>query len=515
MSAAHVAAAAFPASNNNKPAMASISESRPPSPSALPPIPSSPTYSYASTSRPIPSTFNLPPPPPPQSPHAVLTKNDLEASQTAYSEILSSAKAYRLALAVLSSSASTFGSALEACARLKEARSPSIQSSGSMSNSFTVHGNPGGSNCTADTLLAASGVHHLIANHQQILSETVYRNFEVPLLSELDQWRRRMEEEEERYQKEAKIMSRDIRKMEKEGLRLHGKRKRDVGAFREHLVKLTQKLDGLTSLHGGHARGLLREGQEMSLGILECSAGLVRAEVDIFEALARKGWTGGGLDELLERGRDLFANEVDGNEHANSQSKIFSILPNKSILPDPNQDSHTSRPHLRANDHARSDSLLVDGQGYQSLAGAVSANDRKDSDMRSIFSEGGTNWSRTDSTGILNRSRGVRPFSPPPRDREPVKDCENPLDLPKPLDLGLATPADMKDRIEEEDEHENVTSSGTLEAEAVKDEDGEIVNPEGSKGATARMSVSDDSAAVSSQDKWGSTNETGAGAASD
>ncbi|PVH88829.1 hypothetical protein DL98DRAFT_648163 [Cadophora sp. DSE1049] len=399
-------------------------DSRPPSPSALPPIPSSPTYSYASTANPIPSSFNLPLPPPPRSPHAVLTKADLEASQTAYSDLLSSAKAYRLALAALSVSASTFGSALEACARLKEARSDAMPSSaaGSMSNSFSAKGN-----CTADSLMAASGVHQLVANHQQILSETVYRSFEVPLLHELDQWRRRMEEEEVGYQREAKTMSKEIRKMEKEGLRLHKQRKRDVGKFREHLVQLTGKLDQLTGLSGGHSRGLLRDCQEMSKGIVECSAGLVRAEVDIFEALARKGWNGGGLDELLEKGRDLFANEEHGgaDAHPNHGAKIFSILPqNRSIL--------ATEDSLGAGvmQHARSDSLVVEGMPYQSLAGAVSG--VRDADVTSIFSE-----RDMPSSALLNRPRGVRPFSPTPgeRVRDPLEDFAKPaFEVPQKLD---------------------------------------------------------------------------------
>ncbi|KAF5876975.1 putative phospholipid-binding protein [Botrytis fragariae] len=100
--------------------------SRPRSPSQRP-LPGSPTYSYAST-LPLASTFSLalPPPPVPHPPHAVLTKADLELSQIAYSELISTAKSYRLALAELSSSASAFGSALEACARLKEARSEAL-----------------------------------------------------------------------------------------------------------------------------------------------------------------------------------------------------------------------------------------------------------------------------------------------------------------------------------------------------------------------------------------------------
>ncbi|KUJ23242.1 uncharacterized protein LY89DRAFT_703822 [Mollisia scopiformis] len=355
--------------------------SRPPSPSNLPPVPASPTYSYASTANPIPSSFNLPLPPPPRPPHAVLNKSDLEASQIAYADLLTTAKSYRLALAALSIAASTFGSALEACARLKEARSESMPPSGvdSMTNSFAAKGV-----CTADNLLAASGVHQLIANHQQILSETVYRSFEVPLLHELDQWQRRMEEEEDAYQREAKAMSKEIRKMEKEGLRLHKQRKRDVSKFREHLVQLTGKLDALTGLSGGHSLGLLRDCQEMSQGIVECSAGLVRAEVDIFEALARKGWNGGGLDELLEKGRDLFASDDLGaaDAHPNHGAKIFSILPqNRSILA--GDTGEGLQPKLTH--HSRSDSLLVDGMPYQSLAGAVSG--PRDTDVMSMFSE--------------------------------------------------------------------------------------------------------------------------------
>ncbi|PMD33189.1 hypothetical protein L207DRAFT_518016 [Hyaloscypha variabilis F] len=434
------------------------SEERPPSPtpSALPPVPSSPTYSYASTANPL-SQYNLPPPPPPRPPYSVLSKSDLEASQTAYSDLLSTAKSYRLALASLSTAASTFGSALEACARLKEARSESLEGDGGMSGSFMVGGGGKGS-CTADSLLAASGVHQLIANHQQILSETVYRNFEVPLLHELDEWRRRMEEEDLSYQKAARGLSKEIRRMEKEGLRLHKQRKRDVGKFREHLVGLTGKLDALTGLSGGHSRGLLREGQSMSKGIVECSAGLVRAEVDIFEALARKGWSGGGLDELLEKGRDLFANEDGGHDQPNHGAKIFSILPqNRSILAGPEAGEG---PGIK---HQRSDSLLVDGSNhYQSLAGAVS----RDTDVASLWSERGGHMN---TSGILNRPRGVRPFSPTPgeRVRDPLEDHS-----PSPERTGLEIPK-KEGRVDDGADGEGEESVRTVVPISIPDKGGE------------------------------------------
>ena len=189
-------------------------------------------------------------------------------------------------------------------------------------------------------------------------------------------------------------------------------RRRDVGTLREHLVELTAKLDGLTTLHADHARTMLRESQDTSVRVLEASCSLVRAEVDIFESLARKGWSGGGLDELLEKGRDLFASEDDalvgvagvaagaGNAAAEGNgAKLFSILPPRSILQhaESASDSGTS-PSKPKGGHGRSDSLLVDTERYQSLAGAV-GRDKDDAD--SIFSD-------------FNQSRGVRPFSPQP-----------------------------------------------------------------------------------------------------
>lgn len=389
------------------------SRSHSPDPAKLPPIPGSPTYSYASTSVPVPSAFNLPLPPPPPPAHAILTKSDLELSQSAYADLITSAKAYRVALAALSVSASNFGSSLEACARLKEARTDIVtpgNGMGNLSNSWNSKGS-----CTADSLLAASGLHQLIANHQQILSEVVYRSFEVPLLHELDSWKRKIEEEEVTYQSSVKAMSKAIRKMEKDGMKVYKSRKRDVKRFREHLVQLTAKLDGLTSLHSNHAKGLLRDSQETSGRIVECSAGLVRAEVDIFEALARKGWNGGGLDDLLEKGKDLFANDDVSASHA-ADTEIFSILPQKSILADAAsaQDAVAGA----STSHKRSDSLLGEGLHYQSLAGAVG----RDVDVSSVFSDRDVG----STTGILNRSRGARPFSPPPADRVPDK---GPLDL--------------------------------------------------------------------------------------
>jgi hypothetical protein len=365
---------------------------------------------------------------------------------------------------------------------LKEARSEGLEPpGGSLSNSFTAKGS-----CTADSLLAASGVHQLIANHQQILSEVVYRSFEVPLLHEVDTWRRKLEEEEASFQSESKALSKEIRRMEKDGMKVYKQRKRDVGRFREHLVQLTGKLDGLTTLQGSYKRGLLRDSQEMSKGIVEASAGLVRAEVDIFEALARKGWSGGGLDELLEKGRDLFSNEGSGD--SGNDGQIFSILPQKSILADSGHADGTATATGGVNSgrqgHGRSDSLMVDGERYQSLAGAVSG---RDVDVASIFSEGGTGMG---GSAVLNRPRGVRPFSPPPAER--VRD-PGPLAVPPDDQDRNSTHTTIKTKQENSSSGEQYeTAVSSLENSGGNEVDSHAISAGHERGRERRWSVNSD-----------------------
>jgi hypothetical protein len=148
--------------------------------------------------------------------------------------------------------------------------------------------------------------------------------------------------------------------------------------------------------------------------------------VDIFESLARKGWSGGGLDELLEKGQDLFAVEADiaahfgGNSSSADTAKLFSILPPKSILADSSSDVS------RKGGHTKSDSLLVDMERYQSLSAlAATAGEQRAlvADTDSVFS------------ADFNKPRNARPFSP-----QPIR--------PIPTDVTFDSLRDMAEDIE-------------------------------------------------------------------
>lgn len=90
-------------------------------------------------------------------------------------------------------------------------------------------------------------------------------------------------------------------------------------------MALTGRLDAFTELHGSHAQTVLGQSQEMSRKVVECSSSLVRAELEIFEGLARKGWAGGGLEELLDRGQDPFAGEDEGRGDAGTVNGLVPV----------------------------------------------------------------------------------------------------------------------------------------------------------------------------------------------
>lgn len=288
----------------------------------------------------------------------------------------------------------------------------------------------------------AGGLQYLIASNTHILSESLYRGFEVPLLHELDSYKEKTAENEERYKNEANEKSKELRRREADHLKLARQRKRsgysplfrqldyfsswtstaaadgheDLSAFRSALVDLTRQIDELDNLKYAHYRSALSLAQDTSTRILDSSALVVRAEIEIFEKIAQKGWdSSGGLDDLISRSADPFAPEA-GNG-SNGEGEIFSILPSHSILPSPQGPgmSRSASTIGGSNGSAGAGGGAGGGEGkYQSLTGALSHNgdfdEYEDDDVRSIFSGGFSN------PGVLNSGGrgkiGIPPFSP-------------------------------------------------------------------------------------------------------
>lgn len=343
----------------------------------------------------------------------------------------------------------------------------------------------------------AGGLQYLIASNTHILSESLYRGFEVPLLHELDSYKEKTNENEERYKKEANQRGQELRKREQDHLKLARQRKRsgysplfrnldyfsswtsttegadgheDLSAFRSALVDLTRQIDELDNLKYAHYRSALSLAQDTSARILDSSALVVRAEIEIFEKIAQKGWdSSGGLDDLISRSADPFAPEPGSG--LNGEGEIFSILPSHSILPSPQGPgmSHSGSTVSGSNGGAGAPGGAGEGK-YQSLTGALSHNDDfdeyEDDDVRSIFSGGFSNPGVLNSGGGGRGKIGVPPFSPSASSAgwgttgQRLSSTDTgvaPLTLPSPLD---------------EDDDQPTTPGGGIQQDGIESENG-------------------------------------------
>ncbi|TGZ82337.1 hypothetical protein EX30DRAFT_339628 [Ascodesmis nigricans] len=321
----------------------------------LPPIPPSPTRSFASTT--LLTTPSIRSPPPPPLPKHFLTRGDVAGCIEAYENLAEAAKLYRKALTTAATAASAFGEAFEQCARCKA------------------------SGDTASGLMNAGGLQYLISSNLNILAQTLHRGFEGALLHEVDRYKEKNAENEKRYAEEVEQQEKELRRREQAHTRISRQKSRNLGAFRSSLVGLTEQIDILESLKYGHCRAAFDLSQDSAAHVLESSALVVRAEVEVFERIAQKGWdSSGGLDDLIAMSPDPFGINFGASDSANGL--LFSILPSESILPaHPTRMSRSASASGGNNErkyHSLTDTLLPD----------ENMDDLDEEDGQSIFSSG-------------------------------------------------------------------------------------------------------------------------------
>lgn len=114
-------------------------------------------------------------------------------------------------------------------------------------------------------LAGASGLQHLLANHDQLLADTVYRQFEIPLLSALDHYKLITADRLASYEQSLSAQSARIRKTESEQLGGGKRRKRDLDSFRVALAELQRQVDELDAIKAGYHEEVLEGEDEVSL----------------------------------------------------------------------------------------------------------------------------------------------------------------------------------------------------------------------------------------------------------
>nr|CAG8482496.1 14444_t:CDS:2 [Entrophospora candida] len=227
----------------------------------------------------------------------MISKADTRSTFETYESLLSASKNYRNQMVALSQAAASFGQALERTARCKGAD----------------EAGPG--------LQAAAGLHYLMSNHQQLLSDTFYKQFEIPLLENFDEHKSVIIGNEETYEKLMSEMSKKIKETEARNLKNGRKRQRDLGQFRKALKDLTKQVEELEKLKNEHYKQTLENEQKNLNFILSKVSSVVKTEVNIFERICNKGKADPLLEQMITEGNDPFSSDYNRS----SASSLYQV----------------------------------------------------------------------------------------------------------------------------------------------------------------------------------------------
>ena len=235
-------------------------------------------------------------------PKTLLSPADIQEAITSYENLLDTAKSYRNALAALSEQANAFGAALEECARLK------------------------GLDQAAEGLSNVAGLQYVLANRQSVLSDTVYRSFEIPLRENLENFVTNTEQRRETYAHELSEKKRLLTKREKAHLSLAHKNKRSLNQFREALSDLTRLADDIDKLKSDYFYNCLDDYSETWARVGMRSNIVCKAELSLYTGVAQKA-------EQLEW--SLVGTPDPWSTETRSGDELFAIVPPQEILARP------------------------------------------------------------------------------------------------------------------------------------------------------------------------------------
>lgn len=174
----------------------------------------------------------------------------------------------------------------------------------------------GCSDITADKFINASGLFHLVSNHDRIISncceEVVIKNLNV----KVEQLGEKYKGEEIEFKKQFKEQSIKLKLQEKYNLNLSKRKVRNLVSYRENLSLLQRQLDELELLKHDHYQKSYDMVESTCQVVLRDVATLARAQIEISENIARKGWSGGGLDNLIVDADDPFSTNKDDDVEA-------------------------------------------------------------------------------------------------------------------------------------------------------------------------------------------------------
>lgn len=236
----------------------------------------------------------------------LITNKDFNETVNCYQDLIKNSENYRIALKNLSIVTSEFSNSIENLARCK------------------------GSNLISDDLLNVSGLHYLISNQQQILSNTIQYNFEEPLKKYKDDFIKDYKNYELNFKSIINNKIKILKKNENDNKKLVKLKTRNLITYKSNLIKLTNQLDEIDKLKHDYYFNIFEKFSNSANLILEKSCNIIKAELTTFENLSNKGKPGYGLDSLL----NTINNTKDPfNYSKDTPSSSSSTIPSSSSPP--------------------------------------------------------------------------------------------------------------------------------------------------------------------------------------
>ncbi|SCW04061.1 LAFE_0H05050g1_1 [Lachancea fermentati] len=248
----------------------------------------------------------------------LVTKKDMAQTVDAMKQMLANVDAYAEELVAVSQKASMVALSLEQMARLK-----------------------GCNDDTAEKFLSSSGLFHLIANHQRIMANCITSSMTESLSERVDDFQFSSRVQEAKFKQEFRDQARKLKLQESYNIKFSKRKVRNLVSYRENLANLQLQLDELESLKHRYYQESYELVESCCSGVLRDIATVSRAQVEISENIARKGWSGGGLDDLLIHADDPF-----NKDHANNDDDDDDHEDDQNTHHTPEATSHSS-PHLR------------------------------------------------------------------------------------------------------------------------------------------------------------------------
>ncbi|WFD41515.1 hypothetical protein MPSI1_000145 [Malassezia psittaci] len=231
-------------------------------------------------------------------PDVYIRRADIEGSIQAYEQLLQASKAYTSTMLAMSKASSDLAQAMEDCSQVK------------------------GAHACGPALQAACGLHYLKSNYEQVLCDTFWKEFSIPLLSQLDVYRSTVHERQMHHERAIAEKSQMLKQIEKKYQKENKRRTRDLNSFRLMLSELQEKVNDLEEIKTQHYSDALEYEEQTWEFVSSKVALLVRAQVEIAERLSSKA----SSDPVLESVAAAIPDPFNTYGPPKKEDEIFSIL---------------------------------------------------------------------------------------------------------------------------------------------------------------------------------------------